>query len=132
MQKKANSDKTTELKLDRWYTVDEIAKQTGLSPWVLRGMIARGELRAHRVGRRKLIIHGSDALALPYLQARARTGGDLLTPAQAAEVLGVARSTLARWRSAGTGPTVVRAGRAVWYPKETLLDFAKVGGHAGA
>jgi predicted DNA-binding transcriptional regulator AlpA len=37
------------------------------------------------------------------------------TPAEAAEKLGVAVSTLANWRSSGHGPVSVRIGRNVWY-----------------
>jgi len=37
------------------------------------------------------------------------------TPAEAAEYLGVARQTLANWRSLGKGPRFVRRGRLVRY-----------------
>jgi excisionase family DNA binding protein len=39
----------------------------------------------------------------------------LLTTAQLSERLQVSESTLRRWRTEGTGPPVVRAGRAVRY-----------------
>ena len=42
----------------------------------------------------------------------------LLTPAEAAEVLGVPPRTLADWRHRGTGPPWLRVGRHARYPAD--------------
>lgn len=128
MQEKNEDTKTTEIRPDRWYTTEQLSEATGgrVAPWVIRGMIARGELKARRLGRKKLLIHGADALALPGLQALTGAMGALLTAEQAAEVLRVSCRTLSRWRSSGTGPAHVTAGggsRVVWYPREGLADY---------
>jgi hypothetical protein len=89
-------------------------------------MIGRGELKARRLGRKKLLIRGADALALPGLQALTGARGALLTAEQAAEALRVSCRTLSRWRSSGTGPAHVTAGggsRVVWYPRDGLTDY---------
>ena len=133
MQEKNNDTaKTTYIREDSWYTMDQISKLTGgrVAPGVIRGMISRGDLKAQRLGRRKLLIHGADALALPGLQALTGTRGALLTAEQAAEALRVSCRTLSRWRSAGTGPAHVTAGgasRGVWYPREGLTDYLEPG-----
>ena len=128
MQEKNEDTKTTEIRPDRWYTTEQLSESTGgrVAPWVIRGMIGRGELKARRLGRRKLLIRGADALALPGLQALTGARGAILTAEQAAEALRVSCRTLSRWRSAGTGPAHVTAGgasRVVWYPREGLTDY---------
>ena len=119
---------TTEIRPDGWYTTEQVSESTGgrVAPWVVRGMIGRGELKARRLGRKKLLIHGADALALPGLQALTGARGGLLTAEQAAEALRVSCRTLSRWRSAGAGPVHVTAGggsRVVWYPREGLTNY---------
>lgn len=50
--------------------------------------------------------------------------GRLLRPPAAAEFLGVAVQTLARWRVEGAGPRYVKLGaRLVAYPEDELHDF---------
>ena len=137
----------TKIQEDSWHTVEQLSESTGgrVAPWVIRGMIGRGELKARRLGRKKLLIHGADALALPGLQALTGAMGGLLTVEQAAKVLRVSCRTLSRWRSAGTGPAHVTAGgasRVIWYPREGLTDYLERGnismghtqevGHVGA
>ena len=128
MQEKNEDTKTTEIQEDSWYTTEQLSESTGgrVAPWVIRGMIGRGELKARRLGRRKLLIRGADALALPGLQALTGARGALLTAEQAAEVLRVSCRTLSRWRSSGAGPAHVTAGggsRVVWYPREGLTNY---------
>jgi predicted DNA-binding transcriptional regulator AlpA len=56
----------------------------------------------------------------PARQGRAR----LLRPPAAADFLGVAKQTLARWRVEGTGPAYVKLGaRLVAYPEDELHAF---------
>lgn len=50
-------------------------------------------------------------------------GAMLLSPEDAALVLGVAEGTLANWRAAGKGPPFVRVGRKVMYRMESLEDW---------
>jgi hypothetical protein len=48
----------------------------------------------------------------------------LLTPAQAAERLGLSTSTLAKYRCLkSTGPIFIRLGSAIRYPEDLLADF---------
>ena len=50
----------------------------------------------------------------------------LLTAAEASEVLGIAVTTLANWRWAGTGPRFVRINRqTIRYPREAIEEFAQ-------
>jgi len=49
----------------------------------------------------------------------------LLAPADAAAVLAVSLSWLAKSRLAGTGPRFVKIGRAVRYPRSSLLEYVK-------
>jgi predicted DNA-binding transcriptional regulator AlpA len=53
---------------------------------------------------------------------RMETGGLMRAP-QAARFLGLSKSTLAKWRVAGSGPKFIRAGRAVLYSKEHLQEW---------
>ena len=146
-EKNDDTAKTMKIQEDGWYTTEQLSESTGgrVAPWVIRGMISRGELKARRLGRRKLLIHGADALALPGLQALTGARGALLTAEQAAEALRVSCRTLSRWRSAGTGPAHVTAGgasRVIWYLREGLTDYlergavsmghTQEGDHAGA
>ena len=55
--------------------------------------------------------------------AEARSGGVLLTVDQAAVYLGLARSTLNKWRCQGEGPSFVKLGRAVRYRTTDLEGF---------
>lgn len=48
---------------------------------------------------------------------------DLLTTREAADYLRQTASTLAHWRSAGTGPRFVRIGRRVVYRRTDLVAF---------
>jgi Helix-turn-helix domain len=61
---------------------------------------------------------------------------ELLTAAEAGEILGISPATLANWRWAGKGPRYVRINRqTIRYPKSALADFAhtelRVREHAG-
>ena len=51
----------------------------------------------------------------------------LLTVEQAAIYLGLARSTLNKWRCHGGGPTFIKLGRAVRYRQEDLEGFLNEG-----
>ena len=44
----------------------------------------------------------------------------LISPEQAAAMLGIARQTLAKWRWAGFGPPFVKVGRKIAYPQREL------------
>jgi predicted site-specific integrase-resolvase len=50
-----------------------------------------------------------DVLMVALLKA------DRMTPAEAAEYLGITEATLANWRSVGGGSVAMRVGRCVWY-----------------
>jgi excisionase family DNA binding protein len=47
----------------------------------------------------------------------------LLTEVQAAEVLNLSTRTLQAWRTKGSGPAFVRAGRAIRYRRRDLLTW---------
>lgn len=49
----------------------------------------------------------------------------LLTPEQAAKILNVSTSYLAKSRVDGDGPQFVKIGRAVRYPESSLRNFIK-------
>lgn len=49
----------------------------------------------------------------------------LLTPEQAAKILNVSTSYLAKSRVGGDGPQFVKIGRAVRYPESSLRNFIK-------
>lgn len=51
----------------------------------------------------------------------------LLTPAQAAEYLGVATSTLANWRSAGIGPEFRKKNRIIRYEPKVIKSYLPAG-----
>ena len=51
----------------------------------------------------------------------------LLTVDQAAIYLGLARSTLNKWRCHGGGPTFIKMGRAVRYRQQDLEGFLNEG-----
>ena len=55
--------------------------------------------------------------------AEARSSAVLLTVDQAAVYLGLARSTLNKWRCQGEGPSFVKLGRAVRYRTVDLEGF---------
>ena len=55
--------------------------------------------------------------------AEERLGAVLLTVDQAAVYLGLARSTLNKWRCQGEGPSFVKLGRAVRYRTVDLEGF---------
>jgi predicted site-specific integrase-resolvase len=48
-----------------------------------------------------------------------------LRPAEAAQVLGVSKQTLAHWRMSGAGPRFVRAGRIILYDPKALERWAE-------
>jgi DNA-binding transcriptional regulator YiaG len=50
----------------------------------------------------------------------------LLTPAEAAELIGVPAGTLRNWRNMGKGPDVVKQGNKVLYPVKALEKWAEV------
>ncbi len=55
----------------------------------------------------------------------------LLTTQEAGRYLGLATSTLNKWRCHGDGPVFIKLGRAVRYRKEDLGDFlAKCAKHS--
>lgn len=81
--------------------------------------LARDEAR---IAARRAHLHGelARALAAPPTPAAAEAP-EYLTTAEAAEALGVSVRTLGALRAAGQGPRFVRVGRAVRYPRATLL-----------
>lgn len=50
---------------------------------------------------------------------------EILSKAQAAELLGITERTLNRWHSEGSGPPVSKHGRKSYYFKESLLAWLK-------
>jgi len=56
---------------------------------------------------------------------------DILSKAQAAELLGVSERTLNRWHSEGSGPPVSKQGRKSYYFRQSLLDWLKGKERAG-
>lgn len=48
---------------------------------------------------------------------------ELLTDVEAAELLGLSRKTLARWRWKGKGPVFRKIGRKVRYARNDLEDY---------
>lgn len=58
---------------------------------------------------------------------RGKSSKVLLTVEQAATYLGLARSTLNKWRCHGGGPTFIKMGRAVRYRQEDLEGFMNDG-----
>jgi predicted DNA-binding transcriptional regulator AlpA len=56
---------------------------------------------------------------------KANTIDALLHPAEAAKVLRLSVSWLAKSRLTGTGPRFVKMGRAVRYPESSLREFIK-------
>ena len=54
-------------------------------------------------------------------------GNELLTPAEAAEILRISPATLPRWRWAGEGPDFVRIGRSIRYRREDLDRYIQRG-----
>lgn len=42
-----------------------------------------------------------------------------------AELSGMSEARLSEWRTQGIGPTYVKIGRRVMYPKEALLDYLR-------
>jgi hypothetical protein len=50
---------------------------------------------------------------------------DLLRPSEAAEYLGMATGTLARWRVSGKGPRYCKIGARVRYPLTSLAEFLR-------
>ena len=59
--------------------------------------------------------------------ARLKPHRKLLTVEQAAAYLGLARSTLNKWRCHGGGPVFIKMGRAVRYRPEDLEGFLNNG-----
>ena len=64
------------------------------------------------------------------LSHQPKTGGKpdygieaLLTPTQAAEVLGVQKQTLAKWRCYGDGPKFIHVGRLCRYRPEDVREW---------
>jgi predicted DNA-binding transcriptional regulator AlpA len=57
--------------------------------------------------------------------ARASTIDPLLHPRDAAKMLNVSVSWLAKARLSGTGPRYVKIGRAVRYPESSIREFIK-------
>lgn len=53
----------------------------------------------------------------------ATTPGLMLTAAEAAARLGVARAQLDRWRRRGTGPAFVRLGRTIRYHPDAVKQW---------
>lgn len=61
------------------------------------------------------------------IMSRSKVPVTLLTVDQAAMYLGLARSTLNKWRCHGGGPTFIKMGRAVRYRQEDLEGFLNDG-----
>ncbi|WP_394705882.1 helix-turn-helix transcriptional regulator [uncultured Hyphomonas sp.] len=51
---------------------------------------------------------------------------DLVSPAEAAQILKVSPRTIERWRTLSLGPPHVRLGRRVWYRRERLDEYIMV------
>lgn len=49
----------------------------------------------------------------------------LSSASQLAELSGLGASTLAEWRAMNIGPSFVKVGRRVMYPKEAVLDYLR-------
>ena len=60
-------------------------------------------------------------------KSRSKAPVALLTVDQAAIYLGLARSTLNKWRCHGGGPTFIKMGRAVRYRQKDLEGFLNEG-----
>lgn len=54
---------------------------------------------------------------------------ELLWPATVARLLGVTANTLAIWRHYGRGPSYLKIGRQVRYPRELVEEFKKCSLH---
>jgi hypothetical protein len=65
----------------------------------------------------------SDTPAVSSDTSRAIRGRDLWTPDKAADYLGTARQTLAKWRCLKIGPAYYRIGGRILYLKEDLDAF---------
>lgn len=50
-----------------------------------------------------------------------------LRPRDAAELTGISEGTLRNWRSAEKGPPFRRAGRAILYPRDELIEWIEGG-----
>jgi len=59
---------------------------------------------------------GSDLV----LSTHGFTTETLYNPGQISDIVGISVSTLATWRSLGTGPGWLKTGRKIWYP---VVDF---------
>ncbi len=55
--------------------------------------------------------------------AAQRVAADLLTPQETANLLGIRRETLCRWRQRGAGPAYVQMGRYVRYHRADVEAF---------
>lgn len=57
----------------------------------------------------------------------------LYAPDETAELLGLSKQTLAKWRMEGTGPKFLKFGNRVRYPEETIRDYiaANIVSHTG-
>ena len=64
---------------------------------------------------------------MQLVKPRIETGAILLKPQHAAEMLGISKSTLARWRQQGIGPTYIRyeTGRILYDPEDIELFIRK-------
>ena len=50
---------------------------------------------------------------------------DLLSPEEAAEMLGLSPGTLANWRYSGTGPAYYKLGRKVFYSRKDIKKWLR-------
>lgn len=56
---------------------------------------------------------------------------EILSKAQAAELLGVSERTLTRWHAEGSGPPVSKQGRKSYYFRQSVLHWLKAKERAG-
>src|SRR5204862_96400 len=80
-------------------TIQEVAQYLGVSTDLIRDWLIQHDIPKHIIGttEQRIYIHCTDVLTLESLHPRTSTGQDLLTLKDAAEHLGIARSTLKRW-----------------------------------
>ena len=59
--------------------------------------------------------------------AQAYDPDQLLTQEEAASLLAIKPDTLAQWRTRGQGPAFCKLGRAIRYPRRTLVAYCEEG-----
>ena len=72
-----------------------------------------------------IVVNDGDLMEKPTISARTSPIDPLLPPKDAAKLLNVSTSWLAKARLSGIGPRYTKIGRSVRYPKDAVLDFIK-------